>query len=181
MLGCRLCTGMDAPWKDKTAVAHQGVGCPAGERGQMESWACGGLCNLALAADSERKAFAPPSATVIAADAPPWARNFRQVFPSWRQSLCAAFLEAAWILPRHKKSASCWLPWEGQVEYDPKILPPPRFTIKVKIWSGEAAAKLLISTLMTTSAFLKFHFDLHGPAQSAVKLQFSWVKCLLVF
>ena len=71
MLGCRLCTGTDALWKDKTAVAHQGVGCPAGERGQMESWACGGLCNLALVADSERKAFAPPSATVIAADAPP--------------------------------------------------------------------------------------------------------------
>lgn len=84
------------------------------------------------------------------------------------------------ILSRHKKSASCSLPWEDQVEYDPKILPPPCFTIKVKIWSGEAAAQLLISTLMTTSAFLRFHFDLHGPAQSAVKLQFSWVKCLLV-
>lgn len=58
---------------------------------------------------------------------------------------------------------------------------PLCFTIKVKIWSGEAAAKSLISTLMTTSAFLRFHFDLHGPAQSAITLQFSWVKCLLVF
>jgi len=82
-------------------------------------------------------------------------------------------MEAAQILSRHKKRTSCSLSWEGQVEYNAKILPPPCFTIKVKIWSGEAAAKLLISTLMTTSAFLRFHFDLHGPAQSAVKLQFS--------
>lgn len=120
------------------------------------------------------------SAVVITA-AVLWAGNFRQVFPSWRQSLCTAFLVVAQILSNYKKNASCSLPWEGQVEYDPKILPPPCFTIKVKIWSGDAAAKLLISTLMTTSAFLRFHFDLHGPAQSAVKLQFSWVKCLLAF
>lgn len=68
-----------------------------------------------------------------------------------------------------QKNASCSLPWEDQVEYDPKIFPPLCFTITVKIWRGEEAVKLSINTLMTTSAFLRFHFDLHGPAESAVK------------
>lgn len=59
---------------------------------------------------------------------------------------------------------------EDQVEYDLKIFPSPYFTITVKIWSREAAVKLLISTLMTTFVVLRFHFDLHGPSESAVKL-----------
>lgn len=104
----------------------------------------------------------PLPLSVITADAHPWPRNFRQVFPSWKQSLCAAFLEVAQFLSRHKKNASCSFPWEDQVEYVPKILPPPCFTITVKIWNGEAAVKLLISTLMTTSAFLRFHLICMG-------------------
>ena len=71
MPGCRGCTGMDALWKDKTTISHQGVGCSVGERGHLERWARSGLWTLALVADSEIKVFAPPSATVITADAPP--------------------------------------------------------------------------------------------------------------
>lgn len=61
----------DVLWKDKAIVSHRGVGCSAGERVHMERWVCSGLCTLAVVADSEMKVFAPPSATVMTADAPP--------------------------------------------------------------------------------------------------------------
>lgn len=71
MPGCRGCMGTDALWKDKTTVSHQGVDCSARERVHMEKCVCSILCTLACVADSEMKAFTPPSAIVMKADAPP--------------------------------------------------------------------------------------------------------------
>lgn len=76
---------------------------------------------------------------VITADAHPQTRSFRLLFPSWRESLCAAFLEVAQFLSRHIKHASCSLPWEDQVEYDPKILPPPFYNYSEDLeWRGSS-------------------------------------------
>lgn len=168
MLECKICMSMDNLWKEKTTISHWGVSCSAGDWGHLDNLVRGDLCALFFVADTWKQLLLPQSA--VTADAHPQGRSFRQLFPSWRQSLCAPFLEVAQLLSRQKKNASCSLPWEDQVEYDPEILPSLCFTIIVKIWSGEAAVKLLISTLMTTSTFLRFHFDLHGPAESAVKL-----------
>lgn len=126
--GRRACVSTGV-WK-----THRGMGYFPGRRVHMETWARLGLYTLALVANSEMKAFVPTSAAAINADASPWAGTCRQASLSCRQSLCTAFLEVAWILSRHEKNAaSCSLPWEDQVEHELKILPPPCFTIKVKI------------------------------------------------
>lgn len=172
MLECKICMSMDNLWKEKTTISHWGVSWSAGEWGHLDSLMHGDPCTLVFVADTELKAVALPSVSCHC-----WCTSRRQKLQAAisileTEPLCC--FPGGGTAPIHAEKECfmlrCSVPWEDQVEYDPEILPSLCFTITVKIWSGEAAVKLLISTLMTTSAFLRFHFDLHGPAESAVKL-----------
>lgn len=167
MRECKVCMSMDNLWKEKTTISHWGVSCSAGDWGHMDSSVHDDLCTLVLAAHREMKAIAPLSP------------SYHCRCTSMSQELQAAIsileTEPSCCFPGGgtvpiQAQKECFMLWEDQVEYDLKIFPPPYFTITVKIWSGEAAVKLLISTLMTTFVVLRFHFDLHGPSESAVKL-----------
>lgn len=84
------------------------------------------LCTIVVVAGSEKETFAPPLPPCPLLTYLHELGTLGRNFPAGVE-FCAALTEAAWILCRHRRNALGSLSWEGQVEYEPRILPPTVF------------------------------------------------------